>query len=187
MDLTPRLHAPSRSDCIAIKFRSRQERLIRGSTPKRCFSWAPKISPDDLIFANAALQWADDPIAVTLRLYDMLAPGGVIALHDCCPTDENMAKRDYTGGLWTGDVWKTLLILLRHRPDLDIRVASAEPTGLVVVRGLDPENRVLSQVYDKAVVEYSEMRLSDLPGGLGGLYRHFRLEPPSVVLSGLTG
>ena len=37
-------------------------------------------APCDLIFANAALQWADDPIAVTLRLYEMLAPGGVIAL-----------------------------------------------------------------------------------------------------------
>lgn len=122
-----------------------------------------------------------------INMEQHMAPDGVIALHDCCPTDENMAKRDYTGGLWTGDVWKTLLILLRHRPDLDIRVASAEPTGLVVVRGLDPENRVLSQVYDRAVAEYSDMRLSDLPGGLGGLYRHFRLEPPSAVLSGLAG
>lgn len=112
-------------------------------------------------------------------------PGGVIVLHDCCPTTRRMAERERPKGLWTGDVWKTLLILLRHRPDLKIEVANAAPTGLVVIRSLDPKNKVLEKVYAKAVAEYSPMSLDDLPGGVGGLYRHFDLKAPEAILAAL--
>lgn len=115
----------------------------------------------------------------------VMAPGGVILLHDCCPTTRKMAERDRPKGLWTGDVWKTLLILLRHRPDLKIDVTTAAPTGLVVIRNLDPKNKALEKVYDKAVAEFSPMSLNDLPGGLGGLYRHFELKTPEAVLAAL--
>jgi trans-aconitate 2-methyltransferase len=39
-------------------------------------------SPDgdyDLIYANAAFQWSDDPLALTARLFRALAPGAVLA------------------------------------------------------------------------------------------------------------
>lgn len=42
-------------------------------------TWSPE-APPDLIYANAAFQWSDDPVALTLRLCKMLAPGGVLAL-----------------------------------------------------------------------------------------------------------
>ena len=42
-------------------------------------TWSPTEAPD-LIYANAAFQWSDDPIALTTRLFKTLAPGGVIAL-----------------------------------------------------------------------------------------------------------
>lgn len=115
----------------------------------------------------------------------VMAPGGVILLHDCCPTTRRMAERDRPKGLWTGDVWKTLLILLRHRPDLKIEVATAAPTGLVVISNLDPKNKALEKAYDKAVAEFMPMSLDDLPGGVGGLYRHFGLTTPEAVLAGL--
>ena len=116
----------------------------------------------------------------------LMAPGGVILLHDCCPTTQRMAERDRPKGAWTGDVWKTLLILLRHRPDLEIHVTSAAPSGLVVIRNLDPKSRKLDKLYDKAVAEYAPMTFNDLPGGLGGLYRHFELKTPEDVLADLT-
>lgn len=115
----------------------------------------------------------------------VMALGGVILMHDCCPTSHAMAARERPKGLWTGDVWKALLILLRHRPDLTIEVASAAPTGLVVIRNLDPRNRTLGRVYRKAVAEFAGLSLDDLPGGLGGLYRHFELKTPEAVLAGL--
>lgn len=115
----------------------------------------------------------------------LMAPKGVITLHDCCPLTEKMALREFQREMWTGDVWKTLLILLKHRPDLRIEVARASPTGLVVISGLDPENTILETKYDALVAEYSAMTLDDLPGGIGGLYRHFELVDPEAVLQRL--
>ena len=60
----------------------------------------------------------------------VMQPGGCVLLHDCCPTTHEMAVRDFHPGDWTGDVWKTLLILLRNRPDLDIQVANAARPAL---------------------------------------------------------
>jgi trans-aconitate 2-methyltransferase len=42
-------------------------------------TWSPD-APADLIYANAAFQWSDDPVGLTVRLARTLAPGGVIAL-----------------------------------------------------------------------------------------------------------
>ncbi|HQU70275.1 MAG TPA: glycosyltransferase 61 family protein [Albidovulum sp.] len=112
-------------------------------------------------------------------------PGGVILLHDCCPTTRRMAERDRPKGLWTGDVWKTLLILLRHRPDLKIEVTNAAPTGLVVISNLNPKSRTLERCYAKVLAEFSPLSLDDLPGGVGGLYRHFDLKAPEAVLAAL--
>lgn len=115
----------------------------------------------------------------------LMAPGGVIALHDCCPSSVEMTVRDQISGAWTGDVWKTLLILLRHRPDLEIRVAKAAPTGLVVIRRLDPGSKVLWDRYDELVAEYTDLELDDLPGGLAEYYQTFTLETPEEVISDL--
>lgn len=75
-------------------------------------------------------------------------PGGVIALHDCCPFDSAMAERERgRSRAWTGDVWKLVPILQELRPDLSIEVFDAAPTGLVVIRNLDPSSRVLEAAY----------------------------------------
>ena len=42
-------------------------------------TWAPHEAPD-LIYSNAALHWARDPLHVAARLFQCLAPGGVLAL-----------------------------------------------------------------------------------------------------------
>lgn len=42
-------------------------------------SWAP-VTPPDLIYANASLQWVPDHARLLPRLFNMLAPGGVLAL-----------------------------------------------------------------------------------------------------------
>lgn len=115
----------------------------------------------------------------------IMAPGGTVVLHDCCPTNVTMASRERPPGLWTGDVWKALLILLEHRPDLDIRVAAAAPTGLVIVGNLDPQSPVLDRVHEEAVARYADLSLEDLDGGPAGLYRRFDLLQPEAVLAGI--
>jgi trans-aconitate 2-methyltransferase len=42
-------------------------------------TWTPREAPD-LIYANAALHWAADPLGVASRLFQALAPGGALAL-----------------------------------------------------------------------------------------------------------
>ena len=115
----------------------------------------------------------------------VMRKGGVIALHDCCPTTEYMATRDFHSGPWTGDVWKTLLILLRYRPDLKIDVTTAGGTGLVLVRNLNPRSQVLGKKYDALVKEYMDQTLSDQEGGIGGYYRNFELVDPNDALNAL--
>ncbi len=91
-------------------------------------------------------------------------PNSVILLHDCVPLDAAMAEREGEAALagrnarypgwWTGDVWKTVDALLRWRPDLDIVALDAPPTGLVMVRNLDPGSRVLEREYPTILETY---------------------------------
>jgi hypothetical protein len=114
-----------------------------------------------------------------------MAPGGVVLLHDCCPTTEAMAAREIQPDAWTGDVWKTLLILLRRRPDLEIVVATAAPTGLAVISALDPCSTALLEDYDEIVSEYAALSFGDFEGGLAGFYRELPLARPKDVLARL--
>lgn len=90
------------------------------------------------------------------------APGGVIALHDCCPFSHEMTTRDLSAipkQAWTGDVWKLIPILQKHRPDLRITVLDAAPTGVVLLSGLDPKSRVLERAYDQILRDWSDVTL----------------------------
>lgn len=72
-----------------------------------------------------------------------LNPGGVILMHDCCPTSASAAnpnreearKMPCYNGWWMGDVWKTPAYLRAEREDLRVFVID-EDFGLgVVTRG----------------------------------------------------
>jgi hypothetical protein len=86
----------------------------------------------------------------------------VVVLHDCVPLDLHMAGRAWGDATrralsvhpdwWTGDVWKMLPVVRQYRPDLTVEVFNAPPTGLVVIRGLDPSSRVLAD-HQKQIVE----------------------------------
>ncbi len=76
------------------------------------------------------------------------AADGLIALHDCIPFDDVAAGRDFHAPYWVGDVWKCLAILMDHRPDLHIEIVGAPPSGLVLVRRLDPDSRLLDNKFE---------------------------------------
>ena len=86
----------------------------------------------------------------------------IIALHDTIPRDEETSRRDNLGGFWTGDVYKFVLILKKYRPDLKILNTDAKPSGVLLVKNLDPESTVLSDNYDKIVEEYMGMEYSEI-------------------------
>ena len=101
----------------------------------------------------------------------------VIAIHDCIPVDIAMASRvpgaarthsPHREGWWTGDVWRTSLLLKRHRQDLDITCLDSAPTGLVLVTGLDPSSTFISDHYAALVREMMGWSLEEI-----GLDRYF--------------
>src|ERR1700733_7310688 len=92
----------------------------------------------------------------------------IVALHDCYPVNAEIADRERNYGRrvdgdtriwWAGDVWKLLPILRDFRPDLDVAVLDCPPTGLVVVRRLDPNSRVLLDAHDEIVAKYRDISL----------------------------
>jgi Methyltransferase domain len=85
-------------------------------------------------------------------------PDGLILIHDSYPRDAASAERDWTPGMdfWTGDVWRAVVALRRHRPDLEVSTAASPPSGLTLVRGLDPSSRTLHERYDQIVGEMLE-------------------------------
>jgi len=69
-----------------------------------------------------------------------------IILHDCVPVAGATADRQRRTRFWVGDTWKAAWALARHRPDLRIRTILTPPSGLVVVRRLDPTSRRLDDL-----------------------------------------
>ncbi len=78
----------------------------------------------------------------------------VIVLDDMLPRDVDEAARDRHTKFWTGDVYKVVQVLRRFRPDLVVVEVDTAPTGVVVVFGADPENRILKNEYDRIIEEY---------------------------------
>jgi hypothetical protein len=94
----------------------------------------------------------------------------IIALHDCIPVESSITSRSPLGKAqaehrnhwWTGDVWRTVWALKRYRPDLGILALDAQPTGLVLVSGLDPTSTILSDKYRSIVQEMMEEDLDKI-------------------------
>jgi hypothetical protein len=85
-----------------------------------------------------------------------------ILLHDCYPIDEVSAARERRSGFWSGDIWRTILALKKYRPDLDVVTIASPPTGLGLVRSLDPGSRVLADRYDEIVRDLASFQYSSL-------------------------
>lgn len=77
----------------------------------------------------------------------------VILVHDCYPLDEATAARERVTQFWSGDVWRMITALRRHRPDLDVVTLDAPPTGLGMITRLDPGSTVLATRLEDIVRE----------------------------------
>jgi hypothetical protein len=104
---------------------------------------------------------------------------GVIVFDDMLPRSVEEAARERQTRAWTGDVYKLLAILARHRPDLLCLRIGTEPTGLLLVVGLDPDNRVLAERYDDIVRETVRPDPQVVPDDV--LERRDVLDPQAVL------
>ena len=92
-------------------------------------------------------------------------PETTVLIHDCLPESEEGASRERTTVLWSGDIWRLIVLLREWRPDLEVSVVDWAPTGLGVVRGIDPRSTVLADHYDEIVEQYLAMPYSALDDG----------------------
>lgn len=111
----------------------------------------------------------------------------VIVLHDCLPVEWPMAERkharmpirEHHKHSWTGDVWRTALLLKRRRPDLEITAYAAPPTGLVCITNLDARSTVLLDDYHGCVRQMMSQSLRDI--GIDALFAEMCVEPTSAL------
>jgi hypothetical protein len=73
----------------------------------------------------------------------------IILIHDCYPLDWESADRVPRMINWSGDIWRLIVLLKKYRPDLSISTVGTPPTGLGLVRNLDPDSRILFEQYDR--------------------------------------
>lgn len=71
----------------------------------------------------------------TQRICD---PGAAIVFDDVLPYNQDVGGRAMVAGHWAGDVWRVAPIIANKQPDLTMVLVDVEPTGLLLVWGLDP-------------------------------------------------
>ena len=120
----------------------------------------------------------------------------VIALHDCLPVEVGITARTqedakatapHRARWWTGDVWRTALLLKRRRPDLQITAIDAASTGLVLITRLDPANTTLADNYHSHLGEMFSWDLGEI--GIENYFSEMNLTSAAVLGTpeGITG
>ncbi len=103
----------------------------------------------------------------------------VVVLDDVLPRSQIEAARDRRTSLWTGDTYKIADVLGRYRPDLTVVPIDTQPTGMLLVLGLDPASTVLADHYDEIVTEYATDDPQQLPDDV--LHRRTAADPHLVA------
>jgi hypothetical protein len=95
-------------------------------------------------------------------------PDSIILIHDCYPLDRETAERERQRDFWSGDIWRLILLLKKHRPDLAVHTIGTAPTGLALVRNLDPGSRFLLERYDQLHEEFLALDYAYLDDDMAG-------------------
>jgi predicted O-methyltransferase YrrM len=131
----------------------------------------------DLAFIDG-MHWFEYALRDFINVESWSRPEGVVLLHDCLPVFPLTASRERRTKFWVGDVWKVVPILRKYRPELRIKIVATAPSGLCVVRGLDPASTVLRERLDAIIEEYRGL---EYPASALQTPAGFELVPASEV------
>jgi hypothetical protein len=165
---------------------------VIGNKPKCLFFQTPsdrffaQNDPKSLLGASVDFAFLDGMHLFEFLLRDFIQVerhcryNSVIALHDILPTNFRMAERDpRLGEAWTGDVWKTVLILKELRPELQMLALDAGPTGLLLCTNLEPTSMVLEQRFFDLVERYRPLTLEEF--GIKKYREALNVQDPSIL------
>jgi hypothetical protein len=106
----------------------------------------------------------------------------VAVFDDVLPRNVREPSRERDGMVaWAGDVFKLLEVLTEHRPDLVLLPVDVNPTGLLVVLGLDPTDAVLASRYDEIVGAHVYPDPQRVPKEI--LRREGAVDPAALIVS----
>jgi hypothetical protein len=152
-------------------FRCTSDAFFRDNDPSRLFG-----RPIDLAFLDG-LHHYEVLLRDFLHTEKHCRRGSIILMHDCLPRDSFVGRRRVGDRRyrertaepthWAGDVWKTVAILKKARPDLKVVAYDAAPTGLVAITNLDANSTVLEARYFELV---GDMAALDLYAGAEDYY-----------------
>ncbi len=143
----------------------------------------------DLVFIDG-LHTYEQALNDAVNALKVLKPGGVVALHDCNPPheaaafpansyeDAATAKPPGWTGEWCGDVWKTIVHLRAHHPELEVTVLDCDyGVGLVRRRKSAP----VAPPAAEGLAEWDYRRLAADRAGL------LNLKPPQHLDAWIAG
>jgi hypothetical protein len=148
--------------------------LVQDDLPPAPYGTAFMALPSDDAFAHPSLPIALEQRPIDLAFVDGLHlveqvlrdlanvearahAGSVLVLDDPLPPEPASAARERETLLWTGDVWKAVVLLRRHRPDLRVVTLDVPPSGATLVVGLDPADRTLAEQHDELLAEVADL------------------------------
>ena len=121
--------------------------------------------PIDLAFIDG-MHLAEYVYRDFMSLEKLMNPKGVIVVDDVLPNHPLQATRARQTRAWCGDVWRFVRLLSEVRPDLKLTWLDTAPTGLLVVRRLEPANRTLWKHYNPLVRRLRDGATETLPQSL---------------------
>lgn len=83
----------------------------------------------------------------------------IVLVHDCLPITRLVAARERVTEFWCGDVWKLLPCLGAYRPDLTVHTIPTWPSGLAVIRNLNPNSTVIGDNFTQIISQYQHLEL----------------------------
>jgi hypothetical protein len=95
-------------------------------------------------------------------------PQSTILIHDVYPLDRTTQERARVRSFWSGDIWRLVLLLKKYRPELAVHTIATPPTGLAVVRRLDPSSRILFERHDQLRDEFLALDYGAIEGDMPG-------------------
>jgi SAM-dependent methyltransferase len=123
-------------------------------------------SPVDLAFIDG-LHLFEYALRDFMNIERRMSPAGLIVVDDIFPNHAAQGSRFRRTRVWCGDVWRLAVCLAEKRPDLFLLPLDCSPTGLLLIAGLDPANRVLWQEYNPTVRTYLST-IAEVPAGIIG-------------------
>ena len=134
----------------------------------------------DLAFIDG-MHWFEFALRDFMNVERFARASTVIVFDDMLPREDAEASRGGNPVAWAGDVYKASLALREYRPDLLLIPVDTEPTGVLVVLGADPANRVLHDRYDDILARWTADDPQDVPESI--LSRTGAYDPDRLVRS----